>query len=128
MGTYENLQQAIDFMEANLKGDITLEQIASRSGYSVAHFHRVFTAVAGCSAAGYLRRRRLSQAMVELMTARDDILSIALDYGFDFHEAFTRAFRAAWGAPHRCSASAVPSLVSSRKSTLSVGRKKENPS
>ncbi len=99
MGTYENLQKAVDFMEANLKGDITLEQIASRSGYSVAHFHRVFTAVAGCSAAGYLRRRRLSQAMVEVMTARDGILTIALDYGFESHEAFTRAFRAAWGAP-----------------------------
>lgn len=99
MGTYDNLQKAIEFMEANLKGDITLEQIASRAGYSVAQFHRVFTVVAGCSAAGYLRRRRLSQAMVDLMTARDDILTIALAYGFESHEAFTRAFRAAWGQP-----------------------------
>lgn len=99
MGYYENLQNAVDYMEANLKCDITLDAIAARSGYSVPHFHRAFTAVAGLSAAGYLRRRRLSQAMVEVMTARDDILTIALDYGFESHEAFTRAFRAAWGAP-----------------------------
>jgi AraC family transcriptional regulator len=37
--------------------------------------------------------------MVDLMTTGGGILGIALDYGFESHEAFTRAFRAAWGAP-----------------------------
>lgn len=99
MGYYKNMQKAVDYMEANLKGEITLAEIASRSGYSVPHFHRIFTALTGHSAAGYLRKRRLSQAMVELMTARDDILTIALNYGFESHEAFTRAFRSAYGIP-----------------------------
>ena len=99
MGYYENLQKAVDYMEANLKGDITLAGIAASSGYSVPHFHRVFGAVAGVSASEYLRRRRLSEAMVEVMTSRGGILPIALDYGFESHEAFTRAFRAAYGAP-----------------------------
>lgn len=99
MGYYKNMQKAVDYMEANLKGEITLAEIASRSGYSVPHFHRIFTALTGHSAAAYLRKRRLSQAMVELMTARDDILTIALNYGFESHEAFTRAFRSAYGIP-----------------------------
>jgi AraC family transcriptional regulator len=99
MGYYENLQKAVDWMEANLKNEITLEEIASSSGYSVSHFYRVFSAVAGMSAPEYLKKRRMSDAMVALMTTRGGIIGIALDCGFDSHEAFTRAFRAAYGAP-----------------------------
>jgi transcriptional regulator GlxA family with amidase domain len=47
MGYYENLQKAVDFMEANLKSDITLYEVASRAGYSLPHFYRVFTATPG---------------------------------------------------------------------------------
>lgn len=99
MGYYENLQKAVDWMEANLGYDVTLGQIASSAGYSVPHFYRVFTAMVGMTASEYLRRRRLSRAMEALMTTDTGIVGIALDCGFESHEAFTRAFRAAYGAP-----------------------------
>lgn len=99
MGYYENLQKAVDWMEANLKDDVRLTDIASAAGYSAPHFHRVFTAVAGMSASEYLRRRRLSEAAVSLVSARGGIVDIALDSGFASHEAFTRAFKEAYGAP-----------------------------
>lgn len=100
MSYYEAMQRAVDYMEANLgDGEITLASVAAASGYSVPHFHRVFGALAGVSAGEYLRRRRLSEAMVRVMASRGGIIGIALDCGFESHEAFTRAFRAAYGAP-----------------------------
>lgn len=45
----------------------------------------------------YLRYRRLAFALVEVRDTQKSILDIALDYGFSSHEAFTRAFKEAYG-------------------------------
>ncbi len=45
----------------------------------------------------YLRRRRLAFALIEVRDSTRDLLEIALDYGFSSHEAFTRAFKEAYG-------------------------------
>jgi AraC family transcriptional regulator len=66
MGYYENLQKSVDWMEANLGNDVSLGQIASSAGYSVPHFYRVFSAMAGMTASEYLRKRRLSRTQPEL--------------------------------------------------------------
>jgi AraC family transcriptional regulator len=99
MSYYINLQEAINYIENNLENDLELEQISKVAGYSIPHFYRVFGAIVGCSVKEYVRRRRLSNAMFEVMTTKRSITEIAFEYGFESHEAFTRAFKLAYGAP-----------------------------
>lgn len=99
MSYYINLQKAIDYIEDNLEGKIELEQIAKVAGYSVPHFYRVFGAIVGCSVKEYVRRRKLSKAVFDVVTSKRSITEIAFEHGFESHEVFTRTFKLAYGAP-----------------------------
>ncbi|MCC5804834.1 MAG: GyrI-like domain-containing protein [Opitutales bacterium] len=67
---------------------------------SVWYFQRIFAAITGEPVGAYIRRRRLTEAARELRRERGRrVLDIALDYGFDSHEAFTRAFASLAGMP-----------------------------
>lgn len=99
MSYYINLQKAIDYIESHLENDVELEEIARAAGYSVPHFYRVFGAIVGCSVKEYVRRRKLSNAMFYIVTTKRSITDIAFEQGFESHEAFTRAFKLAYGAP-----------------------------
>ena len=95
------IQQCIDHIEAHLKEEIAAEEVAALSGYSAHHFYRLFNAYVGMPLMEYIRRRRVAHAAAELATARK-VLDIALDYGFETHAGFTRAFRRIYGlAPER---------------------------
>jgi AraC family transcriptional regulator len=96
---YINLQKAIDYIEDNLEGKVELEEIAKVAGYSIPHFYRVFGAIVGCSVKEYVRRRKLSKAVFDVVTTKRSITDIAFEYGFESHEVFTRAFKLAYGAP-----------------------------
>lgn len=99
MSYYINLQKSIDYIENNLKSNIELEQICKVAGYSISHFYRVFNAIVGCPVKEYVRRRKLSNAMFDIVTSKRSIIEIAFEYGFESHEAFTRSFKLAYGAP-----------------------------
>lgn len=88
------VHRALDFIEAHLTTPVTLAAIARRAGFSLWHFQRIFQAYTGETLAAYLRRRRLSVAVTEIRNTRRRILDIALDYQFETHAAFTRAFQA----------------------------------
>jgi AraC family transcriptional regulator len=89
--------RSLDAIEQNLRRPIALHALARRAGFSLWHFHRIFTEHTGDSLGSYLRKRRLSAAANELARTRRSILAIALDYQFESHEAFTRSFKAAFG-------------------------------
>lgn len=89
----ENIQRAIDSIEANLRQPLAVEKLARQAGFSYWHFQRIFAAVVGEPVAFYIRRRRLTLAAEELRSTRRRILDVALDFQFESHEAFTRAFR-----------------------------------
>ncbi|SFB02506.1 helix-turn-helix transcriptional regulator [Clostridium frigidicarnis] len=99
MSYYINLQKSINYIESNLKNNIELEQISKVAGYSLPHFYRVFSAIVGCPVKEYVRKRRLSNAMFDIVTSKKSITEIAFEYGFESHEAFTRSFKLAYGAP-----------------------------
>ena len=96
---YVNLQKAIDYIESNLKGNVSLEQISKVAGYSIPHFYRVFCAIVGCPVKEYVRKRKLSNAMFDIVTSKRRIIEIAFEYGFDSHETFTRSFKLVYGMP-----------------------------
>ncbi|MGH4124432.1 MAG: AraC family transcriptional regulator [Clostridium sp.] len=99
MSYYINLQKSINYIESNLKSNLELEQIAKVAGYSIPHFYRVFSAIVGCPVKEYVRKRKLSNAMFDVVTTKRRITEIAFEYGFESHEAFTRSFKLAYGAP-----------------------------
>jgi AraC family transcriptional regulator len=93
--------RSLDVIEHGLKRPLALPALARHAGFSLWHFHRIFAEHTGDSLGSYLRKRRLTAAADELARTDRNILDIALDYQFESHEAFTRAFKAAFDATPR---------------------------
>lgn len=93
----EQLQNAVDYMEQNIKEDLDYADIASRACMSGYHFQRVFSIVCGCTVGEYIRNRRLSLAAAEIRNTHTNITDIALQYGYDTPEGFARAFHRYFG-------------------------------
>lgn len=97
----KNIQRLIEDIDGCIRSGcdekLSLEALAKRHGYSEYHFSRKFKEVSGMTFRDYLRYRRLAFSLKRLRDTEDSILNIALDYGFSSHEAYTRAFRDAYG-------------------------------
>ncbi|HWP68916.1 MAG TPA: AraC family transcriptional regulator [Rectinemataceae bacterium] len=96
------MKKALDYLEKHLKDEVDIGRAAAEANCSTFHFMRMFEVVTGLGPAEYLRRRRLSMAALDLASgndtrAADRILDIALDYGYDSPDAFTRAFKREFG-------------------------------
>ena len=89
----QSIQKALDWIEAHLTEELGLDTIARTAGMSHWHFQRTFSAMVGESVGGYIRRRRLTEAARSLRSNHSTILEIALNFQFESHEAFTRAFK-----------------------------------
>lgn len=92
MNWIQGVQQAIDYIEANITGEIDFEKVAQKAYSSSFHFQRVFGILCGLSLGDYIRMRRLSLAGEELSKGNAKIIDIALKYGYDTPESFSRAF------------------------------------
>lgn len=90
-------ESAVWYVESHLNGELTLAAIARFIGVTPAHLARLFQESTGLSVMRYARARRLSEAARVLGRGAPDILSVALDWGYGSHEAFTRAFRDQFG-------------------------------
>jgi AraC family transcriptional regulator len=86
------IQRAIDYTEEHLTDDIDFETVAKAAYSSSFHFQRVFGILCGYSLGDYIRMRRLSLAAEELRRTDEKIIDIALKYGYDTPESFSRAF------------------------------------
>jgi AraC family transcriptional regulator len=89
--------KALWFIENHFAEELTLDDIADISGVSRYHMSRVFGIATGYSIMSYVRGRRLTEAARTLASGAPDILAVALDAGYNSHEAFTRAFRDQFG-------------------------------
>ena len=101
--TNEKYEQAILstllYIQSHLEGDLTLDMLAGRVGFSAYHFHRVFREAIGEPPKGYIRRLRLDRAAYRLKISEETIMRIAVEAGFRTHESFTRAFQRQFGIP-----------------------------
>lgn len=97
----KNIQNAIynieECIRAHESDSVTLKLTAARCGYSEYHFSRKFRQISGMQFRDYFRYRKLALALKRLRDSQSSILDIALEYGFSSHEAFTRAFKQAYG-------------------------------
>ena len=78
--------------------DASGEDLAARAYLSRFHFDRVVSAVSGETPVRLRRRILLERAAFRLVTTRATVLEVALEAGYSSNEAFTRAFRRAYGA------------------------------
>ncbi len=92
MDWIQGIQRAIDYVEANINEEIDFEEAAKQAYSSSFHFQRVFGILCGLSLGDYIRMRRLSLAGEELSKGSAKIIDIALKYGYDTPESFSRAF------------------------------------
>lgn len=106
---YKAVQFLQEYMEANLKRRITLKELAEAVGYSPWHMTRIFKEVTGKTPFEYLRALRLTKAAIFLRDNEARVIDVALDYVFDSHEGFTRAFSREFGlSPYKYSKSTPP--------------------
>lgn len=89
----ERMNAAVDYIEENLAGEIDFAKAAEKACCSTFHFQRMFFAINGLTPADYSRRRRLTLAATELTSKTNRVIDIALKYGYESPDAFTRAFR-----------------------------------
>ena len=92
MNWIQGIQRAIDYVEANITEELDFEKVAKQAYSSPFHFQRVFGILCGVSLGDYIRMRRLSLAGEELSRGNAKIIEVALKYGYDTPESFTRAF------------------------------------
>ena len=110
----KQIQQMIAEIDRCIRqdADMTLSALAEKFGYSEFHLSRKFREVSGMSFRDYLRCRRLAFALKDVRDTEKGLLEIAMDYGFSSNEAFTRAFREAYGVtPSRYRANPIPVVL-----------------
>ena len=126
MDWIQGIQRAIDYIEDNITKEIDYEEAAKKAYSSVFHFQRVFGILCGFSLGDYIRMRRLSLAGEELSKGNTKIIDVALKYGYDTPESFSRAFTRFHGiAPSKALRGGKVKIFTplSVKLTLTGGRK-----
>ncbi|MDE7435950.1 MAG: helix-turn-helix transcriptional regulator [Lachnospiraceae bacterium] len=112
----KQIQMIVDEIDRCIKEHndeaLTLHVLSQRLGYSEFYTTRKFKEISGMKFKDYLRRRKLAFALKEVRDSGKGILEIAFDYGFSSHEAFTRAFRTAYGVtPSQYRKNPVPVIL-----------------
>ncbi len=92
MNWINGIQRAIDYIEAHLCEELDYGEIARQSYSSSYHFQRIFSILCGYTLGEYIRYRRLTLAGAELMADDTKIIDLALKYGYESPDSFTRAF------------------------------------
>ena len=96
-GYSERIRNVTQYIREHINEPLNREVLADVAGFSVPHFHRVFTANTGESAVSYIRRMRLERAGRKLRMGAVDITEVALAAGYDTHAAFGKAFKQQFG-------------------------------
>ncbi len=90
----DRMMEAIDYLEKHMEEQLNIEAAAKTAYSSTFHFQRMFHMLTGMTVAEYVRKRKLTLAAQELAISSDlRVLDIALKYGYDSPESFSKAFR-----------------------------------
>jgi len=93
MDLLKSMNDAMKYIEENLTNKIDYKLVARIAHCSEYHFKRMFSFLAGVSLSEHIRRRRLSLAAFELTNSNLRIIDIAVKYGYNSPDSFTRAFQ-----------------------------------
>ena len=92
MGWMESIADAIQYIEEHITDELTVDMIAKHVNISSFYFQKGFAMLCGFTISEYIRNRRLALAGNDLLTGNERIIDIAIKYGYDSPDSFTRAF------------------------------------
>lgn len=92
MDWVEKIQTTIDHIEAHLTKDLCVDDLGKIVYVSSFQYQKMFTLLCECTVGEYIRNRRMTKAGYDIMNSDVSILELALTYGYQTHESFTRAF------------------------------------
>lgn len=92
MNVREIIQKSIDYIEDNLKAELTVDELCREACYSAVHYCRLFKAFVGVSPREYINRRKLLHAVYEMANGKSKTDS-AFDYGFKTYAGFYKSFK-----------------------------------
>ena len=92
MDWVEAIDHAIQYIEVNISEELSMEEIAEQVNISPFYFQKGFGMLCGLTVMEYVRNRRLALAGNELATGDSKIIDIAMKYGYDSPDSFTKAF------------------------------------
>ena len=93
MDLLKNMNDALRHIEENLTNEIDFNEVARIAFCSEYHFKRMFSFLAGIPLSEYIRRRRLTLAAFELKDSNVKVIDVAIKYGYNSPDSFTRAFQ-----------------------------------
>ncbi|HDR7564417.1 TPA: AraC family transcriptional regulator [Bacillus mycoides] len=93
MDSLKNMNAAMQYIEDNLTHEIDFKEVAKIAFCSEYHFKRMFSFLAGISLSEYIRCRRLTLAAFELTDSNAKVIDVAIKYGYNSPDSFTRAFQ-----------------------------------
>lgn len=97
MDLLERMNGALGYIEEHLRDEIDFKEVAQMACCSEYHFKRMFSFLAGITLSEYIRRRRLTLAAFELNNSNIKIIDLAIQYGYNSPDSFTRAFQGLHG-------------------------------
>lgn len=106
----KGMNDSLSYIEDNLDSHIDLEEVAKRAYCSEYHFKRLFSLLSGITISEYIRRRRLTLAALDLKGQHVKVIDIAIKYGYQSPDAFSRAFQSFHGV--------IPSLARNPEQNL----------
>lgn len=93
MNYYDRIQNSIEYIESNLENCIDLSIVAKKAYMSLSNFYRIFFALTGHSVKEYIRKRRINLVIHDIIAKKSTIMNIAIKYGFESSDAFSRSFK-----------------------------------
>ncbi|TKH23836.1 AraC family transcriptional regulator [Bacillus wiedmannii] len=93
MDSLKNMNAAMQYIENNLTDEIDFKEVAKIAFCSEYHFKRMFSFLAGIPLSEYIRCRRLTLAAFELKDSNAKVIDVAIKYGYNSPDSFTRAFQ-----------------------------------
>src|SRR6185436_15999595 len=88
----ERMMRVLVHLQRHLDEDLSFKELARVAWFWTYHFHHIFCGMMGESLKEHVRRLRLELAATQLKLGEQSVTNIALDAGYQIHEAFTRAF------------------------------------
>lgn len=98
MDQVKAIQRVLDLIDERITDKIIVNELAEAANFSVYHFSRIFTNITGMSVMLYVTRRKLQFALYDLCHGKK-IVDVAMEYGFETHAGFTKAFKRCFGYP-----------------------------
>src|SRR5690554_5381304 len=97
MDSLSSMNDALAHIEEHLTEDVDYGEVSKIALCSEYHFKRMFSFLAGISLSEYIRRRRLTLAAIDLKDQNLRVIDVAVKYGYNSSDAFSRAFLAMHG-------------------------------